>query len=571
MKNIKVQINGKEFVCEEGKTILQVAIDNDIYIPTLCYLKGINNNSSCRICVVEIEGKKDLVTSCSTLVSDGMKIYTDNNRVRNNRKMTLELILSKHNKDCINCNKNMKCELQKLCIEYDLEGEKRPSDIDDSSPSIIRDNSKCILCGRCVAVCGDVQNCNAIGVNNRGYKAKVGCAYDLPIYSVKCVGCGQCTRVCPTGALQEKDDVYKVEKLLQSGKTVVVATAPSVRVALGEEFGKDFGTNCEGKMVSALRKLGFDKVFDINFTADLTIMEEAYEFIDRLTHGGALPMFTSCSPAWINYVEQKYPEFIPNLSTCKSPQGMFGAVLKTYFAKKNNLRPEDIVFVSIMPCTAKKDEITRDINATSKDIDVVLTTKELARLIKSHGIDFNSLKDAKFDSPLGFGSGAGAIFGVTGGVMEAALRTAYETITHKTLGNVDFVSVRGQAGIKEADVDIDGTVVKVAVVSGLGNASKLLEDIKAGKKKYHFVEIMSCPGGCINGGGQPYVSSQVLNKTDIKSLRSKAIYDIDKNMTIRKSHDNPYIQQIYKEYLGKPNSELAHKLLHTHYSKQNKI
>lgn len=571
MEKFFIYIDNQKCSAHKGQTILDVAIKNDIYIPTLCFLKGINNNSSCRICVVEVEGQRGLVTSCSFVVSPDMKVYTNTERVIKNRKQTLSLLLSKHNKDCINCNKNMKCELQFLANKYDIQGQPQPSKVDNSSYCIVRDPSKCILCNRCVNVCKDIQGCSVIGLNNRGYDSIVGCAFDLPISDVKCVGCGQCVRVCPTGALSVRDDTKEVDKFLKSKKVVVAATAPSVRVALGEEFDMPYGTNVEGKMVAALKKLGFNKVFDVNFTADLTIMEEAAEFINRLK-GGKLPMFTSCSPAWINFIEQRYPDLIDNISTCKSPQGMFGAVLKTYYAQQNGLKPEDIIFVSIMPCTAKKGEIQRPQDCSGvKDIDVVLTTRELATMIKKKDIDFVSLKDAEFDQPLGLGSGAGAIFGTSGGVMEAALRTAYETITKQKLPTIDFKQVRALSGVKKATIDIAGNKINVAVVSGLENVKNILEDVRAGKSPYQFVEVMSCPGGCVNGGGQPFVPSKVLNKQEVKNLRTKAIYEKDKNMDIRKSHENPFITKIYKEFLGKPNSKKAHELLHTHYHKQNKV
>ncbi len=567
MKSFDIYINNKKYRATAGQTILDVAIKNDIFIPTLCYLKGINKDSNCRMCVVEIEGRSEPVTSCSYEVYENMRVLTDTDKIISSRKNTLELILEQHNQDCTNCGKAGKCELQALSVKYDVYGSKKKSRIDDPDFCIIRDYSKCILCNRCVNVCKYVQTCNVLGHNGRGNKTVVSSAFNLPLSSVKCVACGQCVRVCPTGALQERDDIKTVRQMLASKKPVIVATAPSVRVTLGEDFGYKTGENIEKKMVAGLRKLGFDKVFDVNFGADLTIIEEATELAERL-NGGVLPMFTSCSPGWINFVEQRYPEFIPNLSTCKSPQGMMGSIIQNFYAPKNGLKKSDFYFVTIMPCTAKKEEILRD---EYKEIDLVLTARELSRFLQQEGIDLKNLKDSDFDNPLGAASGAGAIFGTSGGVMEAALRTAYNLLTGNELDNIDFTSLRSQKGIKRATIDINGKKINVAAVSSLRNARTILEEVKSGKSNLHFVEVMACPGGCINGGGQPYVCSAILNKREVKPLRSKALYKQDKALSIRKSHLNPYIKNLYDEYLIKPGGEKAHKILHTHFNFVDKV
>lgn len=567
MKSLDIYINNKKYSANEGQTILDVAIKNDIFIPTLCYLKGINKDSNCRMCVVEIEGKAEPVTSCSFEVYENMRVLTDSDKIISSRKNTLELILKQHNQDCITCGKTGKCELQALSNKYEVYGTKKESRIDDPNFCIIRDYSKCILCNRCVNVCKYVQTCNVLGHNGRGNKTMVSSAFNLPLSSVKCVACGQCVRVCPTGALQERDDLKTVRQMLASKKPVIVATAPSVRVTLGEDFGFKTGENIEKKMVAGLRKLGFDKVFDVNFGADLTIVEEATEFASRL-NGGVLPMFTSCSPGWINFVEQRYPEFIPNLSTCKSPQGMMGSIIQNFYAPKNGLKKDDFYFVTIMPCTAKKEEILRD---EYKEIDLVLTARELSRFLKQEDIDLKNLKDSDFDNPLGAASGAGAIFGTSGGVMEAAIRTAYNLLTGNELEHIDFKSLRSQKGIKRATIDINGKKINVAAVSSLRNARIILEEVKSGKSNLHFVEVMACPGGCINGGGQPYVSSAILNKREIKPLRSKALYKQDKASVVRKSHLNPYIKKLYEEHLKTPGGEIAHKILHTHFNFVDKV
>ena len=574
-KMVNLKINDIPVTVPQGTTILEAAKVAGIKIPTLCYLKEINQIGACRICVVEVKGARTLVASCVYPVNEGMEVYTSTPRVLKSRKTTVELILSDHKRECLSCVRSGNCELQSLsyelnCDEHTFKGEKSSYPIDDSTSFIVRDNSKCVLCRRCVAVCKNTQTVSAIGANARGFDTHIACAFEKNLSDVTCVGCGQCVSVCPTGALREKDEIDNVlEALADKSKYVIVGTAPSIRVALGEEFGSPIGTNVEGKMVSALRRLGFKEVFDVNFAADLTIMEEGHEFLDRLNNGKTLPMITSCSPAWIKFCEHYYPDLLDNLSTCKSPQQMFGAVAKTYYAEKLGIDPKDMYVVSIMPCTAKKFEKGRaDQSAAGNgipDIDAVLTTRELARLIKRQGIMFNYLPDDKFDTPFGIASSAGLLFGATGGVMEAALRTVTELVTGKTMDKLDYEEVRGLEGIKEASYDIAGKTIKVAVASGLGNARKLMELIRAGKADYHFIEIMSCPGGCVNGGGQPIQSAFVHSEVNVAAERAKAIRTADKNTALRKSHENPAIQKIYSEYFGKPNSHKAHEILHTSY------
>lgn len=575
MADINMKINGREITVPAGSTILEAARLAGIEIPTLCYLKDINEIGACRMCVVKVKGARSLVASCVYPVNEGMEVYTNTPEVIESRKTNLKLLLSNHRKECLSCVRSGTCELQKLCHDYGIdtenafEGAKTKSTIDRSAPHMYRDNSKCILCRRCVAVCEKTQGVGVIGANARGFDTHIGCAFEKPLGEVACISCGQCINVCPTGALSERDDTWKVNDALNDPtKHVIVQTAPSVRVGLGEEFGYEIGSIVTGKMVAALRALGFEKVFDTNFSADLTIMEEANEFITRYKNKDNLPMITSCSPGWVKFCETYFPEFIPNLSTCKSPQGMFGSVAKTYYAEKMGIDPKDIFVVSIMPCTAKKFEAERvDHTAVPglPDIDVVLTVRELARMIKKAGIIFNMLPDDTFDSPFGLGSGAGTIFGATGGVMEAALRTAYETLTHEELKKLEFNEVRGVKGIKEAEYEIAGNKIRVAVASGTANAKKLLKMVKSGEKSYDFIEIMACPGGCVNGGGQPIQPASVRNFVDVPALRAAALYKDDQSLPYRKSHENPDIKRIYEEYLGEPNSHKAHEILHTGY------
>lgn len=576
MEMVNIKINGVPVSAPKGSTILEAARIAGIEIPTLCFLKDINEIGACRICVVEVKGARSLVASCVYPINEGMEITTNSPKVLESRRMTLELILSNHDKKCLSCVRSGNCELLKLSRELGVddayfEGVKTETEIDDSSAHMIRDNSKCILCRRCSAVCEKVQGVGVIGANERGFKTVIGTSFENGLADTSCVSCGQCIAVCPTGALREKesiDDVFAA--IADPSKTVLVQTAPAVRAGLGECFGLPIGTDVEGKMAAALRRLGFDKVFDTDFAADLTIMEEANEFIERVRGGGKLPLITSCSPGWVKYCEHYFPELTDNLSSCKSPMQMFGATAKTYYAEKIGVDPKDIVVVAVMPCTAKKFEIGRDDEdaAGVPDVDYALTTRELGRMIERAGIRFNELPDEEFDQPLGLSTGAGVIFGATGGVMEAALRTAVETLTGEELQNLDFTDVRGTEGIKEASYDVAGMNVKVAVASGLANAKALLKKVESGEADYQFIEIMGCPGGCVNGGGQPQQPGYIRNTVDIRAKRAKVLYDIDANMPIRKSHENPAIKELYAEYLGKPGSEKAHHILHTTYVKR---
>lgn len=579
MENVNLKINGMPITVPKDSTILEAARLAGINIPTLCYLKEINAIGACRMCLVEIKGARSFAAACVQPVGEGMEVFTNTPALIRSRKNTLELILSTHEKKCLSCSRSGNCELQALSKEYGIEdenkfdGENEHYEIDDSAYHMIRDNNKCILCRRCVAVCSKVQAVGVIGPNERGFKSNIGCAFDADLVDTACVACGQCIVACPTGALAEKDATQKVfDAIADPSKHVVVQTAPAVRAAIAEEFGMPIGTNGKGKMVAALRRLGFDKVFDTDFSADLTIMEEATEFIHRLQNGGKLPLITSCSPGWVKFCEHYYEDFVDNLSSCKSPQQMFGAVVKTYYAEKNGIDPKDIFVVSVMPCTAKKFEQGRDDQAAAgvADIDAVITTRELAKMIKKAGLLFNQLPDEEFDMPLGVGSGAGVIFGATGGVMEAALRTAVETLTDAKLEGeaLEFNDVRGTKGIKEATYKVGDIDVKVAVASGLSNAKQLLDDIRAGKADYHFVEIMACPGGCVNGGGQPIQPASVMNNIDIRGLRASVLYGEDRNLPLRKSHENPVVKELYDTYLEKPGSHKAHDILHTTYVKR---
>ncbi len=589
---IKLTINNCAVEVEDGSTILDAAKKAGIKIPTLCHFEGRPAQGACRVCIVEVEGGKGLSASCATPAVNGMKVITNSRRAREARRSVVELMLSEHGGDCKTCNRNDDCELQSIAREMGITavsfpGASAKEHIDDSTPALVRDNSKCIKCRRCVTVCNEVQSVGALFPQGRGFDTVIGPAFTLNLDGVACVQCGQCAAICPVGAISEKDSIKDVWAALDNPKKhVVVQTAPAIRAALGEEFGYEPGTLVTGKMVAALRRLGFDGVFDTNFTADLTIMEEGTELLTRLKRAivdkqpVALPMFTSCSPGWIKFAEYYYPQFLPNLSTCKSPQQMFGAVAKTYYAQKVGVKAEDMIVVSVMPCTAKKFEAQRpEMNDSGvQDVDYVLTTRELARIIKAAGIQFNTLPDEKMDSPIGAGSGAADIFANTGGVMEAALRTAWEIITGKQLPmpNLHVAPVAGLEGIKSATVKITGTLpewsflegvdFKIAVAHGLGNARKLLEGLKNGTMSYHFVEIMTCPGGCIGGGGQPRFTDN-----SVREKRIAAIYREDEGKAMRKSHENPDVKQIYDEYLKKPLGEKSHHLLHTKYQGRSKV
>ena len=578
METISIKINGVQYDVPKGSTVLEAARAAKIEIPTLCYLKDINEIGACRLCLVEVsEGGRPfrMVTACVYPVTEGMEVLTNTPKINKSRKTNLELLLSNHDRKCLSCVRSTTCELQKLCNEYGVDelkyqGAKNHYEIDDATP-IIRDNNKCILCRRCVATCKHVQAIGVIGANDRGFDTHIGSAFEQILGETSCINCGQCIVSCPVGALYERDDTDKVrEAIADPNKHVLICTAPSVRAQIGECFGYEPGTDCEGKMVAALKKLGFDGVYDMNLTADLTIMEEATEFLGRVKNGGALPMITSCSPGWIKYCEHYYPEFTENLSTCKSPQQMFGAVAKTYYAEKMGWNPEDIYFVSAIPCTAKKFEVGRPGQSAAgvPDVDVAITTRELGRMIQKAGIDFKALDDEQFDNPFDIGSGAGAIFGATGGVMEAALRTAAEVIEGKPLEKLEFNEVRGIEGVKTATYKLGDITLNVAVASGTGNAKKVLEAVKAGELDVQFIEIMACPGGCVNGGGQPIQPASVRMTTDLRKVRAAVLYNDDANSELRKSHENLAVKKLYDEYFGEPNSHKAHEILHTHYIKR---
>lgn len=583
MNMVNLKINNVPCQAPEGSTILEAAHEVGITIPTLCYLKEIKRvNGACRVCVVEVKGAKNLLPACVYPVSEGMEVFTNTKRVQNARKMNLELILSIHNQDCMSCVRNGDCELLRLCKQYGVdksnafEGVLPERQDDDSAPHLVKDSSKCIICRRCISTCAENQGVGVINVVERGFNTHIACAFEGKLADSTCIGCGQCITVCPTAALVERDDTEKVWAALDDPtRHVVVQTAPSVRAALGEEFGLPIGTNVQGKMVAALRRLGFDGVFDTDFAADMTIMEEAHEFLERVKNGGKLPLITSCSPGWVKYCETFHPDFIPNLSSCKSPQQMFGALSKTYYAEKMGLDPRNIFCVSVMPCTAKKFEIGRpDQSAAGNgipDVDVAITTRELARMIHRSGLRFLDLPDEDFAPAMGQATGAGHIFGATGGVMEAALRTAVETLTGEKVEPVEFTQVRGTDAIKEAEYQVAGLTLRVCVVSGTANAGKVLDMVRSGEKQYDMIEVMACPGGCVNGGGQPIQPAPVRNFTDIRALRAKALYDQDEASVLRRSHENPLVQQVYAEFLGEPGSEKAHHILHTSYAPRPRL
>ena len=578
-KMVSLRINDIPVTVPEGSTVLEAARSAGFNIPSLCFLKDINEIGACRICVVEVKGAKSLVASCVYPVAEGMEVYTNTERVRKSRQLTLELILSNHRMDCLTCSRNSHCELLQLAGDLGIDAvryanDNMPPQIEASAPHLVRDNSKCVLCRRCTAVCRKTQEVGVIGPNDRGFHTHIGCAFDRDLAKVDCVSCGQCIVACPTGTLSEKDDTARVLAALNDpAKHVVVGPAPSIRVTLGECFGLPIGTNVEGKMVTALRRLGFDKVFDVDTAADFTILEEGTEFLSRLNGGGNLPLITSCSPGWVRYLEQHAPDMIRNISSCKSPQQMFGSLVKTYYAEQAGIDPQDIFVVSIMPCTAKKYEVLREEQRLPNGcmpVDVSLTTRELGRMITQAGLLFEHLPDGAFDPMLGVSTGAAAIFGASGGVMEAALRTVVEQLTGAGMAPLEYQEVRGMEGVKEASYELPGKTVRVCVASGLHNVKRVLDGIRDGSLQYDFVEFMACPGGCINGGGQPIQHANVRNFTDIKALRAAALYRQDEGMTYRRSHENPVVQKVYADFLGEPGSHKAHALLHCSYIKQKR-
>ncbi|HHV11285.1 MAG TPA: 4Fe-4S dicluster domain-containing protein [Clostridiales bacterium] len=565
MGNIEITLNGRTVSVLENISILEAAKRNGIYLPTLCHHPDQRVKANCRVCVVEVEGVRNLVASCSTAVREGMKITTNSPRVRETVRTILELIFADHPQECLTCIRNEKCELRQIASRFginSIQGAKTANNypVDTSTPSIVRNPNKCIKCGRCAEVCHHTQEVGVLYSHNRSTEIMISPEYGKNLSEVGCVLCGQCAAVCPVGAIHEKDDTDQVwAALADPGKHVVVQTAPSVRVSIAEEFNMPPGSIQTGKLVAALRSLGFERVFDTDFSADLTIMEEGHELLHRIQNGGVLPLITSCSPGWINYAEKYYPELLPNISTCKSPQQMFGAVAKTFYAKRSGIAPEDIYVVSVMPCTAKKYEAIQPEMRSSgyQDVDAVLTTRELARILRHEGIDFSMLEESEYDSPLGTSTGAAAIFGTTGGVMEAALRSVYEIVTGETLSKLDFSEVRGLEGVRSASVDLKGKEVKVAIAHGLANAKKIAEKIKAGEEDYTFIEVMCCPGGCIGGGGQPYGTTQ-----EVRKKRMEALYQVDSDMPLRKSHENPAVIELYQEFFGEPMGELSHRYLH---------